>query len=82
MSKTLTLIKRSVPVCPGCTMQEKALESAGVPFRAIDITHDPDAVEKYGISSIPVSIIEDADGEEVVRFNGFRPAELITEMLK
>ncbi len=82
MTKTLTLIKRTVPACPGCTMQEKALESAGIPYKAIDITHEPEAVEKYKVTSIPISIIEDENGKGVVRFNGFRPAELIAEMLK
>lgn len=82
IAKSLLLIKRTVPVCPNCVMQEKALESAGIPFRSIDITHDPDAVEKYDISSIPVLIFEDEDSGEIMRFSGFRPAELIAGLLE
>ena len=78
----LTLIKRSVPTCPECIKQEMALESEGIPYKVIDIAHEPDAVEKYVISSVPVLIFEDAEGNEDYRINGFRPADFISEMLK
>ncbi|MBO0602733.1 thioredoxin family protein [Sporosarcina sp. E16_3] len=80
--RKLTLIKRSIPRCPACTMMQQALEREGVPHVTIDITEDMDAIAQYGISSIPVMIIEDADGTEIERLAGFHPAEAVAELLK
>lgn len=77
MTNRLTLIKRSSPMCPMCDAMQLALEDADIPFDTIDITDEPDAVEKYKLSSVPVILI---DGN--IRLNGLQPIEIIKEFLK
>lgn len=76
----LTLIKRSEPVCPHCVTMQLKLEEAGILFNTIDITDEPEAVEKYGLSSVPVILI-DSDGKQI-KLNGIQPIELIEEFLE
>lgn len=82
MSNKLLLISRSEPVCPNCTVMKNMLNEAGVEYEELDIAKDTNATEKYSISSIPVSIIQDENGEEVSRFIGIKPPELIKAMLE
>ncbi|QIG62578.1 NrdH-redoxin family protein [Sporosarcina phage Lietuvens] len=80
--RTLTLIKRTTPPCPACTMMQQALDSAGIEYMAVDIAEQPEAIEQYGVTSIPVMIVNDADGSEVKRLTGFRPVTIIADLLK
>lgn len=80
--KELMLITRSIPMCGECVGLKLGLHSKGIPYREIDITHNPEAVEKYGVTGIPVSIIQDEEGAELSRLVGARPPELLEEMLK
>lgn len=76
MTNRVTLIKRSTPRCPMCDTMQLMLESSNVPFDTIDIAEEPDAVEKYKLSSVPVVLI---DGD--IRLNGIQPIEVIKEFL-
>ena len=80
-TKKLTLIKRSTPICPACITMQNALEGAGIPYETIDIAEEPDAIEKYGLSSVPVLLI-DEDGGGHIRLNGIQPVEVVKELLE
>lgn len=81
MTKKLTLIKRSNPTCPLCIKMQNALDSEGVPYEVIDITEQPEAVEQYGLSSVPVMLINE-EGSNQIRLNGFKPVELVKTFLQ
>ena len=82
MTKSLTIIKRSSPPCPMCEMLEQGLIETCTPYTAIDITDNPNIIEEYDITSIPVTIIKDESGEVVERINGFVAAEMLAEIIK
>lgn len=82
MSKTLTLITRSNPVCPNCVAMKMALDAKEVPYNEVDIALDEGAIDEYGISSVPVSVIKDDEGKEVFRATGVKPPELLEVMMK
>lgn len=77
----LTLIKRSTPTCPACVTMQLALEGANIPFDTIDIAKDSGAIQKYGLSSVPVLLIGDSDGD-YIKLNGIQPVEVIREFLE
>lgn len=76
----LTLIKRSTPTCPACIAMQLALEGANIPFDTIDIAKETEAIEKYGLSSVPVLLI--GDREDYIKLNGIQPMEVIKEFLE
>jgi len=80
MVNKLTLIKRSTPICPNCIKMQDALDGEGISYDVIDIAVDTEAIEKYGIMSVPVILIKDED--ETIRLNGLQPIEMIKEMLE
>lgn len=80
MKNKLTLIKRSVPICPNCNTMQSILEEEGIPFDIIDIAKDTDAVEKYQVMSVPVILIGDED--DYIRLNGIQPIEVVKELLE
>jgi glutaredoxin len=75
----VTLIKRSSPVCPGCNVMKAMLEGEGIDHDVIDITTDPDAIEKYGLTGVPVVLVD--NGETLTRFDGVAPIEQIQEAM-
>lgn len=79
--RKLTLIKRSFPACPACNVMQAQLEGEGIPYDTIDITEEPDAVEKYDLTGVPVLIIDGDDGEHI-RLTGLQPVERIAELMK
>ncbi|QQP10716.1 thioredoxin family protein [Lysinibacillus agricola] len=80
MKNKLTLIKRSTPMCPDCNKMQIILEGEGIPFDTIDIAKDAEAIEKYGLSSVPVILIDSDEGQ--VKLNGIQPIEVIKELLE
>ena len=50
------------------------LDEKGIKYEEIDATTSDEAIE-LGISSVPVTIVTDADGKEIAKIVGFdRPA--------
>ena len=74
----LTLIKRSIPACPACATMQLILENEDIPFDTIDIAEEPEAIEKYSLSSVPVLLI---DGGQI-KLNGIQPIEVIKELIE
>lgn len=81
MTNKLTLIKRSTPACPACTTMQLMLEGADILFDEIDITKEAEAIEKYNLSSVPVLLIGDVDGE-YIRLNGIQSVEIVKTFLE
>lgn len=81
MTNKLTLIKRSTPICPQCTIMQLTLEDASIPFDTIDISNEPEAIEKYSLSSVPVLLIN-SDGGKQIKLNGIHPIEVVKEFLE
>lgn len=62
------------PACPQCVFTRQKLEDLGVPYRTVDLTTDPaalDLVMKLGYSSAPVVMVD-----ELMHWSGFRPGRL------
>jgi thiol-disulfide isomerase/thioredoxin len=49
------------------------LAERGYPIKSIDIDHEPELSEKYGVRSVPTYIVVDADGSELGRTSGSQP---------
>ncbi len=47
----------STPDCSGCAIVEKMLDDMGVPYEIIDITNNPEILEKYPIYTAPGIVI-------------------------
>lgn len=74
--RKLTLIKRSVPACPGCNVMKAMLDGEGIAHDTIDITVHTDVPERLGLTGVPAILI---DGE--VKFSGVTPVEQIREAM-
>lgn len=60
---------------------EKVKESRpDVEFQDVDVDESPDLAGIYGIMGVP-AVVFLKDGEEVERFNGFRPSDQIEEII-
>lgn len=76
----ITLIKRTVPRCPACQMTALQLDGEGIKYDVIDITEQPEAIEKYDLTGVPVLLIDKPDGERI-RLDGFQPADKVKALL-
>ena len=71
----MELIVLSQTTCAPCKFVKNYLTNEEVEFTEININEHAEAVEKYGITSTPVTILMDGD-EEIVRVHGFAPDQL------
>lgn len=76
MGRHMTLTVLSKPGCMGCVMLKNLLDNEGVSYNPVDITEVPEAIDKYGISALPVTVLEDSDGNELERVLKFAPEEI------
>lgn len=81
MTKKLTLIKRTTPICPACMAMANMLDAEGVEYETIDITENPEAVEKYDLTGVPVMLIRGSDGEITDRLVGVHPVDAVKAKL-
>jgi thioredoxin 1 len=70
------LIKFEKDNCPACKQVEMFLMSNRTKAEIINPFENPDLAVKYEISSVPVTILLNEDGEELTRSIGFKPDEL------
>lgn len=73
MSKIIKFEKEN---CTPCKMVDSFLNSKNVNVEKIDVLEDEEMVEKYNISSVPVTILLDDKDIEIGRSIGFKPPEL------
>lgn len=69
------LIKFENNGCVPCQMVQNYLDDKGIEVEKINPFENPDAAIKYGIGSVPVTILLNHENE-VSRSNGFNPEEL------
>ncbi len=74
--KDMKLIKFEKANCVPCQMVQNYLDDKGVEVEKVNPFDNPDKAVEYNISSVPVTILLDDNGNEVVRSNGFKPDEL------
>lgn len=70
------LIKFEKENCPACTMVENFLNANEVDVEKVNPFENPKLAAKFMISSVPVTILLDDEGNEIQRSRGFNPAEL------
>lgn len=80
------LIQFSTPSCGQCPQQAEILQAvaadhAEVAFEKIDATENPAEANKYGVRSVPSTIILDDDGTVVKKFDGLTQADRIANAL-
>jgi thioredoxin 1 len=73
MTKLLKFEKEN---CPACTMVENFLTDKNVEVEKVNPFEQPKLAAKFMISSVPVIILLDDEGNEIQRSRGFNPAEL------
>lgn len=56
--------------CVGCESLKRKLKSEDAPFKEINVTDTPEAIDTYSIMSTPVLLLMD-EGEEVSRIVGY-----------
>lgn len=69
--------KRVTPI-----LEEIAAERDDVELTRIDIEESPVQAADFGISSVPVIIRLDEDGNEVARVTGAKPKNILLQQLK
>ena len=68
--------------CGPCKVLNKQLESfKDYPIESVNIDENPDLVEKYGIISVPTTIIL-RDEEEVLRYRGLINPKIMSADIK
>lgn len=56
------------------------MDGEGIEYEALDITEQPELIDEYNLTAVPVILVDKADGERV-RLDGFQPAEKIKALL-
>ncbi|QJI52442.1 thioredoxin [Psychrobacillus phage Perkons] len=73
MTKLIKIYKQN---CNPCTMVSGFLDSKEITYDEFDIMEHTDLAVKYGIMSVPVTLLLDDESNEISRSNGFNPPEL------
>lgn len=72
----MKLLKFEKENCPACTMVENFLNDKGVVTEKVNPFSDPKLAVKFGITSVPVTILLDDEENELQRSIGFKPDQL------
>ncbi|MFC4451338.1 thioredoxin domain-containing protein [Halorussus aquaticus] len=80
------ILQFSTPSCSQCPQQAEILQSLtatrpNIEFEKIDATEATDRANKYGVRSVPSTIVLDGDGEVVSKFDGLTQATAIKDAL-
>lgn len=65
------IVVYSKPRCVKCDWTYRQLDAKGIPYRVVDLTEEPDALEyvkELGYLEAPVVVVDDQD-----HWSGFRP---------
>lgn len=72
----MKLIKFEKENCPACTMVENHLGQHELYVEKVNPFDNPNLAVKYGVMSVPVTVLVDENGEEVMKSKGFNPDQL------
>lgn len=80
------LIQFSTPSCGQCPQQAEILQElvtgrSGVEFEKVDATEEVERANKYGIRSVPSTIVLDDNGTVINKFDGLTQAATIENAL-
>lgn len=80
------IIQFSTPSCGQCPQQAEILESLAadrtdVDFEKMDATEEVAEANKYGVRSVPSTVVLDDEGSVVSKFDGLTQADEITNAL-
>lgn len=80
------LLQFSTPSCGQCPQQAEILQSlaterSDVEFEKLDATEATAEANKYGVRSVPSTIVLDNDGNVVSKFDGLTQATEIENVL-
>lgn len=67
----------TTPDCSNCNVVERMLDEMGISYEVIDITKEPEYLEKYPIFTAPAVLID-----EKLEFIGIPKRKELTEKLK
>lgn len=67
--------------CSSCGPYKQRLADAGIEFEVIDADEQMDEAMKYGVRSLPTTVIE-KDGELVVKFSGTKTPTEVKKILE
>jgi thioredoxin 1 len=72
----MKLIKFEKENCSACTMVQNFLDVNDVTVEKVNPFENPKLATNFMISSVPVTILLDDEGNEIQRSRGFNPDEL------
>jgi thioredoxin 1 len=72
----MKLLKFEKENCPACTMVEHFLSDRNIEPEKVNPFENPKLAANFRISSVPVTILLDDEGNEIKRVIGFKPDEL------
>ena len=80
------LIQFSTPMCGQCPQQAEILQSlaasrSDVEFQKLDATKSTAEANKYGVRSVPATLVVDEEGNVVSKFDGLTQATEIETVL-
>ena len=80
------LIQFSTPSCGQCPQQAEILQSlaterSDVTFEKVDATEAPAEANKYGVRTVPSTVVLDDEGTVVSKFDGLTQAPEIESVL-
>ncbi|MFC4551295.1 MULTISPECIES: thioredoxin family protein [Halorussus] len=80
------LIQFSTPSCGQCPQQEEILrafasERTDVEFQKVDATTSPEEANKYGVRSVPSTIVLGDDERVLAKFDGLTQSSEIEQAL-
>ena len=67
----------TTPDCSNCNVVERMLDEMGISYEVIDITKEPEYLQKYSIFTAPAVLID-----EKLEFIGIPKMEEVAEKLK
>lgn len=70
------IIKFEKDGCVPCQMVQNILNDKRVEVEKVNPFDSPELAVKYNVSSVPITILVDSNGNEVQRSIGFNPSEL------
>lgn len=73
----MRILKFGSDWCGPCKVMHEKLKNCKYPLEEIDVDEHEDLTEKYGIRSIPVTVIVDNAGEVLAKWVGLTDLEVI-----
>jgi thioredoxin 1 len=73
----MRILKLYSPTCQPCKLVDAFLKKNEVKFESVDVFERPEVASQFGVQAVPVTLLLDDNGHEVVRVTGHKPNELL-----